>query len=69
MKQVAPISSGPSCKRPLDSQGSVWVVMRSVCEDWSHPPHLLVAMSGVFASKEVAEEARVTKHKASKGAC
>jgi hypothetical protein len=65
---IAPMSGGPSRKRPLDAQASVWVVMRSVtvptCEDWGEAPHLQVAMSGVFASKEAAEEASAKHQKA-----
>ena len=56
------MTDGPSRKRPLDvdTQASVWVVMRNVMvpteEEWGEAPNLQVALSGVFATKEAAEE-------------
>ena len=55
------MADGPSRKRPLDTQATVWVVMRSVkvpnTEYWGAAPHVQTALSGVFATKELAEKA------------
>jgi hypothetical protein len=62
------MADGPSRKRPLDVQASVWVLMRSVevptCAEWGAAPHLQTALSGVFASKEAADEACAKHQKA-----
>ena len=62
-----------SRKRPLDTQASVWVLMRSVKvphgEDWGDAPHLQVALSGVFATKELAEKACAEHQKALAAFC
>ena len=62
------MADGPPRKRPLDAQASVWVVMRSVTvpsgADWGQAPHMQVALSGVFATKEAAEQASAKHQKA-----